>query len=81
MRCKRFCEARGVFRYTSRTVSYAKELTSVPMCYSQGNGINTPLSRLLYCSVHANQMASLIVVVCVRLRSWSSVMSYLGRRE
>ena len=34
----------ALIRYTSRTVSYAKELTSVYICYSQGNGLNTPLS-------------------------------------
>ena len=40
-----FCEARGVFDYTSGTVSYAKELTSVSICYSQGKGFyTTPLS-------------------------------------
>ena len=38
---------RGVIRYTSRTVSYAKELTSVSICYSQGTGFNISLSRLL----------------------------------
>ena len=33
-----------MIRYTPRTVSYAKELTSVYICYSQGNGFDTPLS-------------------------------------
>ena len=36
-----------LIRYTPRTVSYAKELASVSICYSRGNGFNTPLSRLL----------------------------------
>ena len=37
-----------MFEYTSETVSYAEELTSVPICYSQGDGFNTTLSRLFY---------------------------------
>ena len=40
-------EARGIFGCTSRTVSYAWELTSVFICYRQGDGFNTSLSRLL----------------------------------
>ena len=43
-----FCEAKGMFEYISRTVSYAEELISVSICYSQRNGFKTPLSRLLY---------------------------------
>ena len=43
----RFFEARGMFGCTSRTVLYARELTSVSMRYSQGDGFNTSLSRLL----------------------------------
>ena len=42
-----------VLGYASRTVSYAKELTSVSICYSQENGFHTPLSRLLRNTVHA----------------------------
>ena len=42
----RFFEARGVFGCTSRTVSYAWELTSVLMSYPQGDGFDTSLSRL-----------------------------------
>ena len=46
-----------LFGHTSRTISYAKELTSVvSICYSQGNGFDTPLSRLLRNSVHANEL-------------------------
>ena len=48
-------EVSDVIRYTSnRTVSYAKELTSLYICYySQGNGLNTPLSifYILYAQV------------------------------
>ena len=44
---RRFRAALIVFGCTSRTVSYAWELTSVSMCYPQGDGFNTSLSRLL----------------------------------
>ena len=37
----------GMIEYPAITVSYAWELTSVSMWYSQGDGFNTPLSRLL----------------------------------
>ena len=40
-----FCEARGMFGYTSRIVSNAKELTSVSICHSQGNGFNTVIMQ------------------------------------
>ena len=36
----------GLFGCTSRTVSYVRELMSVYIRYSQGDGFNTPLSRL-----------------------------------
>ena len=45
-----------VFGYTSGTVSYAKELTSVSICYSQGNDFNTLKSRLLCTTVHARHL-------------------------
>ena len=35
-----------MFGYDSITVSYAWELMSVSMCYSQGDGFNTSLFRL-----------------------------------
>ena len=35
--------------YDSITVSSAWELISVSTCYSQGDEVNTPLSRLMYC--------------------------------
>ena len=60
-----FCEARGMFEYASKTVLYAKELTSLSMCYSQRNGFNIPLSRLLPNSVH---VVSSWVGVCYILR-------------
>ena len=41
-----------MIEYAPMTVPYAKELTSVSMCYSQGGGFNTSLFRLfqLYCT-------------------------------
>ena len=44
---KRFFVSRGMIEYASITVSYAWELTSVYMCYSQGDGFNTSQSRSL----------------------------------
>ena len=57
-----FCEAREMFGYTSRTVSYAEELASVSICYSRRGGFNTPLSRLLHCTMHAES-----VLFCVQM--------------
>ena len=39
-----------MFAYDSITVSSAWELISVSMYYSQGDGDNNPLSRLMYCT-------------------------------
>ena len=47
---KRLKSSSGVFGYDSMTVSSAWELTSVYMRYSQGDGVNTSLSRLMYCT-------------------------------
>ena len=44
------CHLPTVFAYDSITVSSAWELTSVSMRYSQGDGVNTSLSRLMYCT-------------------------------
>ena len=44
--------SRGMFAYDSITVSFAWELISVSMCYSQGDGVNTSLSRLMYCTLN-----------------------------
>ena len=60
-----FCETRGMLEYASKTVLYAKELTSLSMCCSQRNGFNIPLSRLLPNSVH---VVSSWVGVCDILR-------------
>ena len=40
----------SLFAYDFITVSSAWELTSVSMRYSQGEGVNTSLSRLMYCT-------------------------------
>ena len=45
---KRFYKAEGVFESLSRTVTCTRGFISIYMCYSQRDGINTPLSRLLY---------------------------------
>ena len=37
-----------MFKSLSRTVTCARELISIYMCYSQGEGLNTSLSRLSY---------------------------------
>ena len=47
---KRLKSSRGMFEYDSITVSSAWELTSVYMRYSQGDGVNTSLYRLMYCT-------------------------------
>ena len=39
-----------LFAYDSITVSSTWELTSVSMRYSQGEGVNTSLSRIMYCT-------------------------------
>ena len=53
-------EARGMFDCTSRTVSCARELTSLSMCYPQGDGFNTSLLEILHCAV-----PSVCVGVCI----------------
>ena len=39
-----------LFAYDSIAVSSAWELTSVSMRYSHGEGVNTSLSRIMYCT-------------------------------
>ena len=53
----------------SITVSSSWELTSVSMHYSQGNGVHTPLSRLVL------YPRSVSVLVCVCVYKWSK---YIG---
>ena len=43
---KRLKPSGGMFGYDSITVSYAWGLLSVFMCYPQGDGFSTSLSRL-----------------------------------
>ena len=52
-----------MIRYTPRTVSYAKELTSVYICYSQGNGFNTRLS--MFYILHTLCSSDVVVVLLV----------------
>ena len=56
----------------STTVSSAWELTSVSMHYSQGNGVNTPLSRA--CTVHPRPVSKCVSCVsfCVGYCVWST---------
>ena len=45
------CQANSpVFAYDSITVSSAWELTAVSIRYSKGDGVNTSLSRIVYCT-------------------------------
>ena len=46
----RLTSSRGMFTYDSITVSPVWEFTSVSMRYSQGEGVNTSLSRVMYCT-------------------------------
>ena len=55
--------------YDSIPVSYTWELTSVSMRYSQGDGLHTPLSRLvLYPLSVVSECLSTFVLSCVILR-------------
>ena len=56
-----------MFAYDSITVSYARELTSVYMRYSQGDGVNTSMSRVMYCT-------HVLVFGSVSIRDSSCVM-------
>ena len=46
------------------TVSYTWELTSVSMCYSQGDGFNTSLSRLFYLILYTQSVVNYSRCVC-----------------
>ena len=48
MEYKRFYKAEGMFKSFTITVTCTRELISLYMFYSQGDGINTSLSRLSY---------------------------------
>ena len=49
-RCKKV--ALYVFELLSKIVTCTKELISIYMCYSQGDGLNTSLCRILYLVLH-----------------------------
>ena len=57
-----------MIRYIPRTVSYTKELTSVYIYYSQGNGFETPLS-ILYILYTLFSYRSVMVVVLLAFRT------------
>ena len=59
--------SRGVLRCDSITVSSAWELTSVSMRYSQGEGVNTSLSRITYSNHMLVYLCSF--PVCLRVSS------------
>ena len=52
----------SVLTYDFITVSSTWELTSVSMRYSQGDGVNTSLSRLVYCTHVYCVLMSLVLV-------------------
>ena len=49
-----------MFAYDSIIVSSAWELISVSMCYSQRDGVNTPLSRLMYVKLVGAQFVQFV---------------------
>ena len=58
---KKFCIC-SLFKSLSRTVTCTRELISTYMCYSEGDGINTPLSRLSYLVLYTVFQLSLYLV-------------------
>ena len=64
---KRFYKAEGMFESLSRTVTCVRELISIYMCYSQGDGINTSLSRLSYLVLYTVVQLSCCPVVHLSL--------------
>ena len=54
-----------MFKSLSRTVTYTRELISIYICvcYSQGDGPNTSLSKLSYLVLY--QLSSCLVVPCL----------------
>ena len=73
--------AYDVIEYAPITVSSARELTSVSMCYSQGGGFSTSLSRSLqlYCAHSESIVLQTVCLLCVVMFG-GTVMPYLGRR-
>ena len=85
---KRIYVPGGMREYVAITVSQLWELTSVSMCYSQGDGFNTSLSGLGYYNCTLPTVSVCFVVVykrpCVCLLRvvmfGGTVMCYTGRR-
>ena len=71
-----------MFGYDSITVSYAWKLMSVSMCYLQGDGFNTSLSRL--CTVPTSPLlvclTCFLVFLVLDVVVGDTVMCYPGRR-
>ena len=67
--------SRGMFAYDSITVSSAWELASVYMRYSQGEGVNTSLSRIMYCT--HNKYKYIVLVFCGSVPFLCGVYDYL----
>ena len=74
----------GMFGYDSITVSYAGKLISVSICYSQGDGFTTSLSRL--CTVPTSYLHLLDLLWCTEcgilgvVVVGGMVMCYPGQR-
>ena len=66
----------GLFAYDSITYSSAWEFISVSMCYSQGDGVNTSLSRFMYCTHKSFRSFPVCCVVIFR----GTVMCYPERK-
>ena len=69
-----------MFGYESITVSFAWELISVSMCYSQGDGFNTSLSRLFMYCTHALLPLPTSLCNVLGVVVGGTVMCYPGRR-
>ena len=71
--------------YYSITVSYARELTSAYMRYSQGDGFYTSLSRFMYCthlsSVPTSVPGYLTFLCCVWLSSMARLCATRDERN
>ena len=56
-----------MFESLSRTVTRTREFISIYMCYSQGDGLNTSLSRLPSSTVHGCSVVHLsLYLVSIR---------------
>ena len=67
-----------LFGYNSETVSHAEELTSVHICYSQGNGFYTPLS--IFYILHTQSVVCDVLGYVGARCSVVRPRNYLGRR-